>query len=44
MAQVCLVGGSTTIEKAKIETRLPPKRGAALAGYDKSWEKFMEKV
>ncbi|GMH35858.1 hypothetical protein BSKO_03726 [Bryopsis sp. KO-2023] len=44
LAQVCLVGGSTTIQKAKIESKLPRKRGAALAGFDKSWEKFLEKV
>lgn len=29
---------------AQIEVNLPRKRGAALAGYDKAWTKFLEAV
>lgn len=42
LAHVCLVGGSTTIIRQKIEANLPRKRGAAAAGYDKAWAKFLE--
>ena len=44
LANVCLVGGSVTVVKAKIEANLPRKRGAALAGYDKAITSFHEKV
>lgn len=44
LAKVCLVGGCTTIQKAKIGGKLPRKRGATIAGFDKSWNSFMEKV
>eukprot|EP00803_Ostreobium_quekettii_P008925 evm.model.scf_865.6 EVM.evm.TU.scf_865.6 scf_865:57648-61269(+) len=44
LAQLWLVGGSTTVQRARIEVRLPRKRGPAIAGYDKSWESFLEKV
>ena len=42
LANVCLVGSSTTLVRAKIEVNLPRKKGAALAGYDKAWNKFMD--
>jgi protein pelota len=35
LAHVCLVGTSTTVIRAKVESNLPRKRGAAAAGYDK---------
>ena len=38
------MGSSTTLVRAKIETNLPRKRGAAAAGYDKAWSKFLEAV
>ena len=41
---MCLVGGSVTVVRAKIESNLPRKRGAALAGYDKAIKSFNEKV
>lgn len=41
LAQVCLVGSSTTLVRAKIETNLPRKRGASAAGYDKAFDKFL---
>lgn len=41
---MCLVGGSTTLVRAKVEANLPRKRGPAIAGYDKAWDKFMEQV
>ena len=44
LANVCLVGASTTLVRAKIEANLPRKRGPAIAGYDKAWEKFLENV
>ncbi|GAX81344.1 hypothetical protein CEUSTIGMA_g8775.t1 [Chlamydomonas eustigma] len=44
LAHICLVGSSTTIIKAKVESNLPRKRGAAAAGYDKAWNKFLEAV
>jgi hypothetical protein len=30
--------------RAKVEANLPRKRGPAVAGYDKAWEKFMDQV
>ncbi|KAK9906404.1 hypothetical protein WJX75_001282 [Coccomyxa subellipsoidea] len=44
LANVCLVGSSTTVLKAKVEANLPRKRGAAAAGYDKALESFFNKV
>lgn len=44
LANVCLVGASTTLVKAKIEASLPRKRGAAAAGYDKALASFYDKV
>lgn len=44
LANVCLVGASTTLVKAKIEASLPRKRGAAAAGYDKALTSFYDKV
>lgn len=44
LAQVCLVGSSTTLVRAKIEANLPRKRGASAAGYDKAWDKFLNSV
>lgn len=43
-ANLCLVGSSCTLQRARIETNLPRKRGAAAAGYDKSLESFFRKV
>lgn len=43
-AQLCLVGSSTTLVRAKVEANLPRKRGPAIAGYDKAWEKFMDQA
>jgi protein pelota len=44
LAHLCLVGSSTTLVRAKIEANLPRKRGPAVAGYDKAWDKFMDQV
>lgn len=44
LAQVCLVGSATTLVRAKVEANLPRKRGAAAAGYDKAWDKFLNNV
>ncbi|CAM6104447.1 unnamed protein product [Calypogeia fissa] len=44
LANICLLGGSVTTTKARIETSIPRKRGAALAGYDKALNKFFENV
>jgi hypothetical protein len=44
LANLVLVGGSTTLVRAKVEANLPRKRGPAIAGYDKAWEKFMDNV
>jgi protein pelota len=44
LAHVCLVGTSTTVIRAKVESNLPRKRGAAAAGYDKAWAKFLDAV
>ena len=44
LANICLVGSSTTVVRAKIEVNLPRKRGAAAAGFDKAWTKFMDAV
>eukprot|EP00798_Chlamydomonas_sp_ICE-L_P020736 gene20736-27552_t len=42
LANLCLVGANTTMVCAKIEKSLPRKRGAAIAGYDKAWTKFLD--
>ncbi len=42
LAHVCLVGKATTLVRAKIEAKLPSKRGAAVAGYDKAYRKFLD--
>mmetsp|Transcript_15132 Transcript_15132/g.32554 ORF Transcript_15132/g.32554 Transcript_15132/m.32554 type:complete len:379 (-) Transcript_15132:265-1401(-) len=42
LAHLLLVGGTCTLTRAKIETNLPRKRGAAQAGYDKAITKFLE--
>lgn len=44
LAHLCLVGSSTTLVRAKVEANLPRKRGPAVAGYDKAWDKFMDQV
>ncbi|CAI5506927.1 unnamed protein product [Closterium sp. Naga37s-1] len=44
LANVCLIGGSVTTVKARIETPIPRKRGPAIAGYDKAINKFFENV
>ena len=36
LANLCLVGASVTVFRAKIEKSMPRKRGAAAAGYDKA--------
>ena len=41
---MCLVGSSTTVQKAKVESSIPRKRGAAAAGYDKALHSFFNKV
>lgn len=44
LANICLVGASTTLNRSRIETNLPKKRGAAAAGYDKAFAKFLGNV
>ena len=45
LANVCLVGGAVTTVRAKVESSLPRKKGAAGAfGYDRALEKFHQKV
>ena len=44
LAHVCLVGSSTSVQKAKVESSIPRKRGAAAAGYDKALHSFFNKV
>ena len=44
VANLCLVGRTCTITRAKIEFSLPRKRGAAAAGYDKAIETFYQRV
>ena len=41
---MCLVGSSTTVQRAKVESSIPRKRGAAAAGYDKALHSFFNKV
>jgi protein pelota len=43
-ALVCLVGSSCTVVKSKIETSIPKKKGAAIAGYDKAITTFYSRV
>jgi protein pelota len=42
LATVLLVGGACTLVAAKVEKSMPRKRGAALMGYDKALERFLE--
>ncbi len=42
LAHLCLVGGATTAVRARVETAMPRKHGAAAAGYDKALHKFFE--
>ncbi|GAB4814633.1 hypothetical protein N2152v2_001679 [Parachlorella kessleri] len=44
LANVCLVGSTCTLTRAKVEANIPRKRGAAAAGYDKAIESFYDKV
>ena len=44
LANVCLVGSSATVQKAKVESSIPRKRGAAAAGYDRALRSFFDKV
>lgn len=44
LAHVCLVGPATTLVRARVEANLPRKRGAAAAGFDKAFSKFMDNV
>lgn len=44
LANVCLVGSSITVVRAKVEGSIPKKRGAAAAGYDKALTRFFDKV
>eukprot|EP00963_Diacronema_lutheri_P008185 scaffold718_cov342-Pavlova_lutheri.AAC.41 len=44
LAHVCLVGGSITMVKAKIEKSLPKKRGAAAQGYEKALHAFFAQI
>eukprot|EP01024_Parvocaulis_polyphysoides_P072707 TRINITY_DN925_c0_g4_i1.p1 TRINITY_DN925_c0_g4~~TRINITY_DN925_c0_g4_i1.p1 ORF type:complete len:382 (+),score=57.13 TRINITY_DN925_c0_g4_i1:127-1272(+) len=41
LAHVCLVGQSVTIIKQKIEVNLPKKRGPAIMGFDRAWDRFL---
>jgi protein pelota len=44
LANLCLVGRTCTITRAKIEVNMPRKRGAAAAGYDKAIENFYSRA
>jgi len=44
LANLCLVGRTCTITRAKIEVNMPRKRGAAAAGYDKAIENFYQRA
>ncbi|KAG0592920.1 hypothetical protein M758_1G281900 [Ceratodon purpureus] len=44
LANIFLVGASITTAKGKVETSIPRKHGAAIAGYDKALNKFFENV
>ena len=44
LANLCLVGRTCTLTKAKIEVSMPRKRGAAAAGYDKAIESFYSRA
>mmetsp|Transcript_5096 Transcript_5096/g.8843 ORF Transcript_5096/g.8843 Transcript_5096/m.8843 type:complete len:379 (+) Transcript_5096:373-1509(+) len=44
LAHLVLVGGSCTLTRARVETNMPRKRGAALAGYEKALNKFLENI
>lgn len=44
LANLCLVGASVTVFRAKVEKAMPRKRGAAAAGYEKALETFHKNV
>lgn len=44
IAQLCLIGRTCTVNKAKIEVQMPRKRGAAIAGLEKAQKTFHERV
>ena len=44
IAQLCLIGRTCTVKKAKIEVQMPRKRGAAIAGLEKAQKTFHERV
>lgn len=44
LANLCLVGRTCTITRAKVEVNMPRKRGAAAAGYDKAIENFYQRA
>lgn len=44
LANVCLVLASMTLVKAKIETSIPRKRKGFTSNYDKSLERFFERI
>jgi len=44
LAHVCLVGGATTLVRARIEVPMPRKRGAAALGLDRAVNKFFEQI
>lgn len=43
-ALLCLVGANCTVVKSKVETNIPKKKGAAIAGYDKAITTFYNRV
>lgn len=44
LANVCLVGSSITVVRAKVETSLPKKRGTSSLDYNKALTRFFDKV
>eukprot|EP00741_Cyanophora_paradoxa_P014819 tig00020825_g14295.t1 len=42
LAHLCLISGSMTITRQRIEMSIPRKRGAAAAGHEKAMTKFFE--
>ena len=44
IANLCLVLSSMTLVKAKIEVNISRKRKGVTSGYDKSLEKFFERI
>ena len=41
---MCLVGGATTVVRARIEVAMPRKHGAAAAGLEKARNRFHEQI